>query len=94
MCLRKLEGVQSFCPDGKNFSYICWYVNKIVFAYATGMQKVSVKIDSTEEIKGFNTYRYTNIHSIKDWYSMPYDHSNLCAIVGIAYKSAIKINNA
>ena len=93
-CLGKLEGVQSFCPDGKNFSYICWYVNDVVFAYATGMQKVSVKLNSTKEIEGFNPSNNININNIKGWYSVPYNYRNLCATLGLAYKAATKFNSA
>ena len=93
-CLVKFEGIQSFCPDGKNFSYTCWYINNIVFAYATGMQKVSVKIDSTRSIEGFDQEKFNNINKIKGWYSVPYNYKNLCEIVGLAYNSARNFNNA
>lgn len=88
-CLSGLEGVKSFCPDSKNFAYVIWYVNGTVFAYASGMRRVGLRLLKSAELdlpmpRGFESYQ-----TEYGWYSVPYDSDSLDMLVNSAYESAV-----
>jgi len=49
-CLQEYNDVKAYCPDGVNFSYVCWYVDNIIFAYAEGMRDVSFQLAQTGDL--------------------------------------------
>lgn len=86
--LSTLEGVKTYCPNGKNYSYILWYVNKVIFAYASGMQKVNVRLSQSNELN-FNEAKTPKNYEVKNsWYAIPYDSDMLRLLVNSAYESA------
>ena len=86
--LSALKEVKSYCPDGKNFGYIVWYVNNIVFAYASGMQKVGLRLSQSGELN-FNEARNPKSYKAKNsWYEIPYNSGELELLVNSAYESA------
>ena len=87
-CLSEYKNIQSYCPDGKNFSYICWYVNNIIFAYANGMQKVSIRLAQAGDLDTNKLESPYNFHKYNSWYSVPYNSNNLGVLVKSAYESA------
>ena len=87
-CLAGYTDVKSYCPDGKNFSYVCWYVNNIIFAYATGMQKVSVRLSQTGTLDFNKLESPKSFNDCNSWYSVPYDSKILTLLVSSAYDSA------
>ncbi len=87
-CLKEYSDIKSYCPDGRNFSYVCWYVNNIIFAYATGMQKVSVKLAQTGLLDFSKLESSGNFESCSKWYSVSYNTSNLKVLVNSSYQSA------
>lgn len=87
-CLSRYEDVGSYCPDGKNYSYVCWHTNNIIFAYTTGMQKVSIRLAQTGDLDLNRLNSPDNFHKPNSWYSIPYNSSNLCILVNSAYESA------
>lgn len=87
-CLEKLNDVSSYCPDGKNFSYICWYVNNMIFAYATGMQKISFKLAQTGTLDLSKLKTHTSFVKCSTWYSVSYDSQELSKLVNSSYESA------
>jgi len=60
--LSEYKEVKSYCPDGKNFSYVCWYVNNIIFAYATGMQKISIRLAQAGDLDANKLESPDNFH--------------------------------
>jgi hypothetical protein len=86
--LSKLEGVKVYCPDGKNFSYFLWYVNSVVFAYASGMQKVNLRLSQSGELS-LNEAKYPKSYKVENsWYAIPYNSEMLSVLVNSAYESA------
>jgi hypothetical protein len=82
-------GVQSYCPDEKNYSYVCWYVNGVVFAYATGMQKVSIRLAQKGALDTGKLKSPDNFFKCNSWYSVPYNSDDLGILAKSAYESAI-----
>lgn len=85
--------VKAFCPDSAHFSYICWHVNNVIFAYAIGMKHVSFRLPqhqgsslSNQEIKT-DYIKNENFN----WVSFPYDTNKLNELVASSYEYA---NNA
>jgi hypothetical protein len=89
-CLSSLEGVKSFCPDGRNFSYILWYVNNVVFAYAEGMKNVSLRLSQSGELNFSDATTPKSYLSKNSWYAISYDSDSLSFLVNSAYESAKK----
>jgi hypothetical protein len=88
--LKRHENVIYYCPDGKNFSYICWYVNNIIFAYASGMQKVAIRLSQNFELDFEKLSQPRSYEECSNWYSVPYDSEKLDILVKSAYLSAKK----
>ena len=86
--LNKYKDVASYCPDGKNFGYICWYVNNIVFAYATGMQKVSIRLSQNGDLDFEKLSQAKSYEENSNWYSVSYNSEKLDILVKSAYASA------
>jgi hypothetical protein len=86
-CLIKYSDVSSYCPDGKNYSYVCWHVNKIIFAYATGMKMVSIRLGQ-DELNGLNIKAKVGSASSSGWCFVPYDYEEIDILVKRAYESA------
>jgi len=86
--LEQYEGVGVFCPDGEHFSYCCWYVNNIIFAYATGMQNVTLKLVQTERPVNRKSAANCDNNATTKWRSVPYNSTNLNEFVVSAYKAA------
>ena len=87
-CLKDYNDVEFYCPDGRNFSYICWHVNNIIFAYATGMQKVSVKLAQTGLLDFSKLKTVESFEKCSNWYSVAYNTNKLQALVNNSYQSA------
>ena len=86
-CLMQYSDVSSFSPDGKNYSYVCWYVNNVIFAYATGMKMVSIKLEQAA-IGTLNLKEEVDSFYGKEWYFVSYDFEGLGILVESAYESA------
>ena len=87
-CLNQYEGIQSYCPDGKNFGFICWYVNNIIFAYATGMQKVSIRLAQQGDLDLNKLKSPNGFQKCNSWYSVAYNSEKLSELVKSSYESA------
>lgn len=86
--LSALKEVKAYSPDGKNFSYIVWYVNNVVFAYASGMQNVGLRLSQSGELN-LNEARNPKSYKTKNsWYEIPYNSVELELLVNSAYESA------
>jgi len=87
-CLSTLKDVNSYCPDGENYSYVVWYVNKIIFAYASGMRQVGVRLSQSGELSLQEAENPKNYKIQNNWYEIPYDSDKLGFLVNSAYDSA------
>ena len=80
--------VKGFCPDGKNFKYVFWYVETTVFACAHGMQNVYLRLakpqSKSDKVKGTFEGNFSNEH----WWSFKYNYVDLEAWVEKSYKYA------
>ncbi|MBW9262155.1 MAG: hypothetical protein K1564_11350 [Candidatus Thiodiazotropha sp. (ex. Lucinisca nassula)] len=88
-CLSKLEGVKSYSPDSQNFAYRLWYVNGIVFAYASGMRSVGLRLSKSAELDLPMARCFESYQTEYGWYSLPYDSDSLGMLVNSAYESAV-----
>ncbi|WP_157672106.1 hypothetical protein [Cellvibrio sp. PSBB006] len=81
-CLEAYGDVSSFCPAPAEFTYVVWYVGDVVFAFATGMQEVALRMGGGSQASG-------NRHQQLDgWYNFPYNSKDLCSHVHYAYNHA------
>jgi len=87
-CLKKYSDVKSFCPDGNNFKYCFWYVDDSIFAFAVGMNKVSLKIPKEKQLKAELTTTTRCNDAGKDWYSFSYNDKFLKKWSDYAYEYA------
>ncbi|MCG7919920.1 MAG: hypothetical protein N0C81_18885 [Candidatus Thiodiazotropha lotti] len=87
-CLSELEGVKSYFPDSQNFAYMLWYVNGIVFAYASGMRNVGLRLSQSAELGLPMTPQPESFKQETGWYPVPYNSENLQMLVNRAYESA------
>ena len=86
--LSVLKDVNSFCPDGSSFSYILWYVNSVVFAYASGMQNVYIRLSQNGDLNLSAAKNPKSFRRENSWYAVPYNSNNLELLVNSAYESA------
>ncbi len=85
---KQYEGVASFCPDGKSFSYCCWYVNNNIFAYATGMRNVTLKLAQNEPPVSRKQEGSCGNDIATKWHSVAYNSTRLNELVASAYNIA------
>jgi hypothetical protein len=87
-CLSQYKDIQSYCPDGKNFSFICWYVNNIIFAYANGMQEISIRLAQQGDLDFNKLKSPDSFQKCNSWYSITYNSEKLSELVESSYESA------
>jgi hypothetical protein len=75
--LSEFSDIKTFCPDGKNFKYIIWYVDETVFACAHGMQNVWLRLPKPEKKTDKMRGAFEGLFSGESWWSFKYNYSNL-----------------
>ena len=80
-------------PNYRTYSevpYIFWYVNNIIFAYAVGMQKISIRLSQERDLDTNKLESPDSFYNCNSWYAVPYNSNDLGILVKSAYESAIK----
>ena len=75
------EAVKSFCPNPIEFSYCFWYLYNEIFAFATGMQRVKIKLVNMESLNLESMEMQREKGAGPFWYSVPWDSPHLEKLV-------------
>jgi len=86
--LSAFKDVKFYCPDGGKFSYILWYVNSVVFAYASGMQNIYLRLSQSGDLNLSAAKSPKSYCRENSWYPVPYNSDKLELLVNSAYESA------
>ncbi|MBU2714338.1 hypothetical protein, partial [Zooshikella harenae] len=86
--LSSLDGVKSYCPDGKNFAWCCWYVNGAVFAFGLGMQKIGLLLPPNTWLKDKRVGEYFGKYDGNDWWQLDWNSQSIEKWSKVAYEYA------
>ena len=83
--LEKYSDVYVFCPDGANFKYCFWYVDNRIFAFAEGMQKISLKLPEIRHEAVALDGGVKCDSAGEEWHSFPYNSNHLIKWASVSY---------
>lgn len=89
--LAQFSDVEWFCPDIEHYKYCFWYVHDTIFAFATGMQSIGLRLPDCEHDRAASEGAVKCMEAGSDWYSFPWDVATIGSWSGIAYKYAIHL---
>jgi hypothetical protein len=87
----KLEwypGVNFFCPDRAQYRYCCWYVGVKIFAFATGMQNVHLRLPDHAETDAVSSGATPCAAAGEGWFSLVWNSGHVGRWAGVAYNHA------
>ncbi len=80
--------VRSFCPDGKSYKYCIWYVGRTIFAFATGMQNIGLRLPTQSHDEALSGGATQCMAAGDMWMSFPYNDEQMDKWVEMAYEYA------
>lgn len=86
--LRTISDVGWFCPEKHNFSYCCWYVRGLIFAFGTGMREITLRLPPLQSKLDNRPDVFLGRYDDGQWWSITYDHPSLKKWALPAYEHA------
>ena len=84
----RLSNVESFCPDGLNFAWCCWYTNGVVFAYGVGMHEVGLRLPPMHSKQDERPGGFGGRWDGNEWWLIKWDSQSLERWALMAYECA------
>ena len=86
--LKRLNGVEWFCPDPENFAYCLWQSSNVVFAFGTGMHEIGVQLPPQQTKREKRPGAYVGRFDGNEWWSLAWDSSQLKKWANMVYDHA------
>ena len=90
--LENYPEVQSFCPNGAEYKYVFYYVNRVIFAFGAGMRNISIKVPEEQQDYAKSTGAVQIRDAGKDWYEWDFQSEYIPEFIEFAHQDAIELN--